>query len=64
MKSITCPTCDGPMTLDLARWPQFPFCSPRCRLIDLGRWLGEKYRIASASSGEDVAEIEDDPELP
>jgi endogenous inhibitor of DNA gyrase (YacG/DUF329 family) len=22
-----------------------PFCSERCRLIDLGRWLGEKYRI-------------------
>jgi hypothetical protein len=23
----------------------FPFCSDRCRLIDLGRWLGEKYQI-------------------
>jgi endogenous inhibitor of DNA gyrase (YacG/DUF329 family) len=23
----------------------FPFCSPRCKLIDLGRWLGGKYRI-------------------
>jgi endogenous inhibitor of DNA gyrase (YacG/DUF329 family) len=21
-------------------WPQFPFCSPRCKTIDLGRWLG------------------------
>jgi endogenous inhibitor of DNA gyrase (YacG/DUF329 family) len=30
-----------------AEWPQFPFCSPRCRLIDLGRWLGEEYRIAA-----------------
>jgi endogenous inhibitor of DNA gyrase (YacG/DUF329 family) len=28
-----------------AEWPQFPFCSARCRTIDLGRWLGEKYRI-------------------
>jgi endogenous inhibitor of DNA gyrase (YacG/DUF329 family) len=26
-----------------AEWPQFPFCSDRCRLIDLGRWLGEAY---------------------
>ncbi len=25
--------------------PFFPFCSDRCRLIDLGRWLGEKYQI-------------------
>jgi hypothetical protein len=23
----------------------FPFCGDRCRLIDLGRWLGEKYQI-------------------
>ena len=28
-----------------AQWPQFPFCSPRCRTIDLGRWLGEAYRV-------------------
>jgi len=23
----------------------FPFCSPRCRLIDLGKWLGGDYRV-------------------
>ena len=23
----------------------FPFCSTRCQMIDLGRWLGEEYRI-------------------
>jgi endogenous inhibitor of DNA gyrase (YacG/DUF329 family) len=28
-----------------AEWPEFPFCSARCRTIDLGRWLGEKYRL-------------------
>jgi hypothetical protein len=25
--------------------PAFPFCGERCRLIDLGRWLGEAYRV-------------------
>jgi endogenous inhibitor of DNA gyrase (YacG/DUF329 family) len=45
----------------LAEWPQFPFCGPRCRLIDLGRWLGEEYRLASEAEGE--AEP-DDPEVP
>jgi uncharacterized protein len=25
--------------------PYFPFCSERCKLVDLGRWLGEKYSI-------------------
>jgi endogenous inhibitor of DNA gyrase (YacG/DUF329 family) len=23
----------------------FPFCSPRCKLIDLGKWLSEDYRV-------------------
>ena len=37
-----CPTCRGPVPPDGAA---FPFCSQRCRMIDLGRWLGEEYRI-------------------
>ncbi len=39
-------------------WPERPFCSPRCRLIDLGRWLGENYRlpgpVADAQDGDDL----------
>jgi hypothetical protein len=26
--------------------PHFPFCSERCRYVDLGKWFGEDYRIA------------------
>jgi len=37
----------------------FPFCCARCRLIDLGRWLGEEYFIPE----EQPAQIPDeDPE--
>jgi endogenous inhibitor of DNA gyrase (YacG/DUF329 family) len=25
-----------------------PFCSERCKLVDLGKWLGEEYRVPSA----------------
>jgi len=25
----------------------FPFCSARCRQVDLGQWLGEEYRVAN-----------------
>lgn len=25
--------------------PEFPFCSERCRVIDLGNWAMEKYRV-------------------
>jgi hypothetical protein len=28
-----------------ADFPAFPFCSDRCKTIDLGRWLDERYRI-------------------
>jgi endogenous inhibitor of DNA gyrase (YacG/DUF329 family) len=31
-----------------SEWPEFPFCSPRCKSIDLGRWLGEAYRVKGA----------------
>ena len=28
----------------------FPFCSARCRLIDLGKWLSEEYSIPDGQS--------------
>ena len=41
----TCPICDAPMPAPWQEYPQYPFCSPRCKLIDLGRWLDEKYTV-------------------
>lgn len=43
--TVTCPTCGKPVawTTD-ATWR--PFCSRRCRLIDLGDWLDENHRIS------------------
>ena len=32
----------------------FPFCSERCKLIDLGRWLGGRYQIPVEISPDDV----------
>jgi uncharacterized protein len=43
-RQVTCPTCRTKTA-----WqgnPQRPFCSLTCRLIDLGQWLDERYRIA------------------
>lgn len=42
---MRCPICDVPMPGNWADYPEYPFCSPRCKRIDLGRWLGEEYRI-------------------
>ncbi len=43
---VACPTCKGPsrFTSD-NRWR--PFCSERCRSIDLGAWASESYRVES-----------------
>jgi endogenous inhibitor of DNA gyrase (YacG/DUF329 family) len=40
---VKCPTCRRVTQKHGNR--RFPFCSERCRLVDLGRWLGEEYRI-------------------
>ena len=41
-----CPICrKGYEAQALADLPTFPFCSERCRLIDLGRWAGGNYAI-------------------
>ncbi|MCC7410250.1 MAG: DNA gyrase inhibitor YacG [Gammaproteobacteria bacterium] len=40
-----CPRCGRPARLDPLN-PERPFCSRRCRLIDLGAWASEQMRIA------------------
>jgi endogenous inhibitor of DNA gyrase (YacG/DUF329 family) len=38
------------------RWadnPHRPFCSDRCRLIDLGNWAADRYRVAGESIDDD-----------
>ncbi len=42
--SLRCPTC---RKLVLRDDPDFPFCSERCRLIDLGKWASGGYVISS-----------------
>jgi endogenous inhibitor of DNA gyrase (YacG/DUF329 family) len=36
-----------------------PFCSARCRDVDLGRWFGEVYAVPAADPGYDEQEDED-----
>ena len=41
-----CPTCKKAYEIqDLKELPTFPFCSDRCRLIDLGRWIDGAFAI-------------------
>ena len=50
-----CPACRKPAP-PRAGNPWWPFCSERCRLLDLGRWMGEEYRVAGAPAG-DVRDV-------
>ncbi|KAA0874109.1 DNA gyrase inhibitor YacG [Nitrincola tapanii] len=43
-RQIPCPTCGEP-ALYAPSNPDRPFCSKRCRLIDLGEWASEGYAI-------------------
>jgi hypothetical protein len=47
-----CPTCDRPAA-SRATNAAFPFCSPRCKLVDLGKWLKEEYRVPVQGSPDD-----------
>jgi endogenous inhibitor of DNA gyrase (YacG/DUF329 family) len=52
IKPARCPICGGPLETLESR----PFCSPRCRDVDLGRWLTGSYVIAGGQTDEDDAE--------
>ena len=52
-KALRCPTCRTLVTKDDE---YFPFCSDRCRLIDLGKWASGEYRISSPILDPEVLE--------
>ena len=53
---MLCPICKKPVTESPTEGTRsyYPFCSERCKLIDLGRWLGGRYQIP----------VDDDQQMP
>ena len=49
--SASCPICRK-SAAPRAHNTAFPFCSARCRQVDLGKWLSEDYRIATNESSD------------
>ncbi len=53
---IVCPTCKRrlrvPIDKETGRPKFFPFCSERCKLVDLNAWLDADYRIAAKPNEE------------
>ena len=53
MRTVACPRCGKKVAYSPKnRWR--PFCSERCRMIDLGQWAAEAYRVP----------VEEDPKDP
>lgn len=44
MRTVACPRCGAAAPYDASNRFR-PFCSERCRLIDLGAWASEEYRV-------------------
>jgi endogenous inhibitor of DNA gyrase (YacG/DUF329 family) len=47
-----CPRCGASTRLNAGN-PWRPFCSQRCKLIDLGDWFGERFTIPADRQGQD-----------
>ena len=61
---MKCPICKKDVAPDSS---YHPFCSERCKIIDLGNWASEKYVISTPvqpANSEQASEEEDDLEPP
>jgi endogenous inhibitor of DNA gyrase (YacG/DUF329 family) len=57
-RTVACPNCGATVAWTVAsRWR--PFCSERCKTIDLGAWATESYRIPTAEPEPDQPEGND-----
>jgi endogenous inhibitor of DNA gyrase (YacG/DUF329 family) len=63
MRAKKCPICGAKIPAATHPvHPDFPFCSARCKQIDLGRWLSEKYPIP-VETERVFREVDQDPGL-
>jgi uncharacterized protein len=56
---LKCPICKKPVNSSDA---EFPFCSPRCRTIDLGKWASGDYVVSSPMTDTEEGIRESSPE--
>jgi endogenous inhibitor of DNA gyrase (YacG/DUF329 family) len=54
---MKCPICEKSVAISD---PEMPFCSERCRLLDLGNWASEKYVISSPMESSDDENFQPD----
>ena len=65
MPTLECPICRRNVTYQTPEEISFrPFCSRRCQLIDLGKWLNEEYRVSEELTPELEDEIQPNRPVP
>ncbi len=58
MRIARCPLCGRDFPADPSTRPKsYPFCTERCRLVDLGRWFNGEYKVSDPI--ESAEQIED-----
>ena len=55
---VRCPQCGKSVEYRIDN-PSRPFCSPRCKLIDLGAWAEERYAIAGPTAMSEESGLEE-----
>jgi uncharacterized protein len=55
---LRCPICNKDVR-PRSENPYVPFCSSRCRQVDLGKWLNEEYRVPAEDSPKEPQPGED-----
>ena len=57
---LECRKCGEPIVVDDAvpLPKEFPFCSERCRLVDLGKWFDEDYKVSRAVREKDLDTVD------
>mgnify|MGYP000128523850 CR=1 FL=1 len=59
---VPCPTCGAAVPWSAEASPWRPFCSDRCRLIDLGEWLDEGHRIPDGETAKPFLTADEEPD--
>lgn len=60
MRTAACPICKKSYGFErLSDQPFFPFCSERCKLVDLGRWIDGSYTISRELNEEELEIVEE-----
>jgi endogenous inhibitor of DNA gyrase (YacG/DUF329 family) len=61
LRVVNCPRCGEPVEWSSAS-PWRPFCSQRCKVVDLGAWATEQYRVPVEEDPDDPASAPPDAE--